>query len=65
MFEMKKAIIVSNILDPLSRNVEDLKEVYPRLFESGRYDAIENRPVRGEELIPFFNEIRPAEVTTT
>ena len=36
MFEIKNSILVSNILDPLSKDTEDLKKVYEKLFKEGR-----------------------------
>ena len=46
MSRFKKGIIVSNILDPLSKDPKDLKEVYQRLFTEKRYEAIETRVLK-------------------
>lgn len=65
MFEIKNSILVSNILDPLSKDTEDLKKVYEKLFKEGRYQSVETRPILDEDLISYFNMIRDPQITTT
>lgn len=63
MSRFKKGIIVSNILDPLSKDPKDLKEVYQRLFTEKRYEAIETRVLKDESLIEYYNEIKKPNVS--
>lgn len=65
MLEIKKSIIVSNILDPLTKNVDDLKEVYAKLFEENKYQSIETRLIREKTLIHEFNQNRQANTSVT
>lgn len=65
MFEIRKSIIVSNILDPLTKNVEDLEEVYKRLFDNNKYKSIETRLVKDESLICIFNKQRSENISVT
>ena len=63
MSRFKKGIIVSNILDPLSKDPKDLKVVYQRLFAEKRYEAIETRVLKDESLIEYYNEIKKPNVS--
>lgn len=53
----KKALLVSNVCDPLTKDESDLISVYEHISKSGRYDGIETRVVEGDALVPVFNRL--------
>ncbi len=55
MKKYKYSILVSNILDPLTHDTNDLKAVYDRLSSIKEYKSIETRLIRDEDLIDFYN----------
>ena len=65
MFSLKKSILVSNVLDPLTRDPIDLKMVYERLFKENRYESIEIRLIKNQQLIKCFNKLRTARTSVT
>lgn len=50
----KKSIILSNILDPFTKNPTDHLSVIKKLIESGKYDAIETRLISDVEAIEYL-----------
>lgn len=64
MFSAKKSILISNILDPYTKNKEDIKLMYKKLFNENRYSSIETRII-DDDIIEFFNLIKPSNVSLT
>lgn len=54
----KTSLLISNILDPLTKTKEDLKELYVQLADMDCYDAIETRIIHDEDVREVFNNCR-------
>lgn len=52
---LKKSIILSNVLDPYTKNPKNHLETIKRIIESKRYEAIETRLISDEETIDYLN----------
>jgi sugar phosphate isomerase/epimerase len=55
--EFKQSLLISNILDPLTKNNEDLIQMYCRLAEEKRYAAVETRLIKEEVARDSFNQL--------
>lgn len=55
--EVYKSILVSNMLDPLTKTNEDLQKMYQTLSNENRYNAIETRLIEDNETRDIFNEL--------
>lgn len=51
----KTSLLISNILNPLTKTKEDLKEMYLQLSDMDCYDAIETRVIHDEDVREVFN----------
>lgn len=63
-FKIKKSLIVSNIFDPYTKDINDLRKIYKYIFEKNNYDSIETRVIE-KEMVSFFNKIRNKDITIT
>lgn len=53
----KKSLLVSNILDPLTYENEELQEVYTKLGSQDNYEGIETRLIHNNETRVIFNNV--------
>lgn len=52
-----KSLLVSNILDPLTHDDRELKEVYKKIAQENKYDSLETRLIRNDQTRLLFNKL--------
>lgn len=53
----QKSLLVSNILDPLTHEDQELQKVYQKIAQENKYNGLETRLIKSEETRLLFNKL--------